>query len=222
MAVPAHDTRDFAFAKHFNLPIVEVISPLENREVLTSANPSPLGEGAGGEDLSEAYDLKEGFCFNSDFLNGLEVKAAIKRAIEEIENENIGKGKINFRLRDAIFGRQRYWGEPIPIYYKHGIPYTLPESELPLILPEVDKYLPTESGEPPLARAKNWTYTPSTKGHTEHQAGHTERSRSAENIVASETNSPLQGRGAGGEAKTKKYNKHNTEPTTPLNFEFLL
>lgn len=176
MAVPAHDTRDFAFAKNFNLPIISVID--------SGANRSSTGEEAMGEDLTEAYDEKSGTCINSDFLNGLEVKVAIKRAIEEIEKQNIGKGKINFRLRDAIFGRQRYWGEPIPIYYKNGIPYTLPESTLPLILPEVDKYLPTASGEPPLARATNWNYTPA----------------SSENNTTSQTNTPLQNRGEGDEA----------------------
>jgi leucyl-tRNA synthetase len=138
MAVPGHDSRDYAFAKHFNLPITEVV--------------------AGGDLSKESYDAKEGKLINSDFLNGLEVKQAIKRAIEEIEKRNLGKGKINFRLRDAVFGRQRYWGEPIPIYYKDGIPHAMPENELPLVLPEVDKYLPTESGEPPLARAKDWKY----------------------------------------------------------------
>ncbi len=138
MAVPGHDSRDYAFAKHFNLPIIEVV--------------------AGGDLSKESYDAKEGKLINSYFLNGLEVKQAIKRAIEEIEKLNLGKGKINFRLRDAVFGRQRYWGEPIPIYYKDGIPHAMPENELPLVLPEVDKYLPTESGEPPLARAKDWKY----------------------------------------------------------------
>jgi len=138
MAVPGHDSRDYAFAKHFDLPITEVV--------------------AGGDLSKESYDAKEGKLINSDFLNGLEVKQAIKRAIEEIEKLHLGKGKINFRLRDAVFGRQRYWGEPIPIYYKDAIPYAMPENELPLVLPEVDKYLPTESGEPPLARAKDWKY----------------------------------------------------------------
>ncbi|MEO8761463.1 MAG: class I tRNA ligase family protein, partial [Bacteroidia bacterium] len=145
MAVPAHDSRDYAFAKHFNLPIIEVIAPPN----LTQ-----------GEGLAEAWTEKDGTLINSDFLNGLEVKQAIKRAIEEIEKLNLGKGKINFRLRDAVFGRQRYWGEPIPVYYKDGIPHVMPENELPLVLPEVDKYLPTEDGEPPLARAKDWKYTP--------------------------------------------------------------
>jgi leucyl-tRNA synthetase len=140
MAVPAHDSRDYSFAKHFNLPIIEVV--------------------AGGDINKESYEAKEGKIINSDFLNGLDVKEAIKTAIKEIEKRSLGKGKTNYRLRDAVFGRQRYWGEPIPIYYKDGIPYALPENELPLILPEVDKYLPTEDGEPPLARAKDWKYKP--------------------------------------------------------------
>jgi leucyl-tRNA synthetase len=138
MAVPGHDERDYKFAKHFNLPIKQVIE---------------------GGDLSvDAYTAKEGKLINSDFLNGLDVKQAIKKAIEEIENKKLGKGKTNFRLRDAVFGRQRYWGEPIPVYYKDGIPHALSIEELPLRLPEVDKFLPTEDGEPPLARAKNWKY----------------------------------------------------------------
>lgn len=141
MAVPAHDSRDFAFAKHFNLTIKQVIVP--------------PGEN-GPKEMLESYDEKEGTMINSDFLNGLGVKEAIKAAIRKIEEKGVGKGKVNFRLRDAIFSRQRYWGEPIPVYYKDGIPYTLEEKKLPLQLPEVDAYLPTESGEPPLARAKNW------------------------------------------------------------------
>ena len=136
MAVPAHDQRDYEFATHFGLPIIEVIT---------------------GGDISESsYDAKEGTLINSDFINGLSVKEAVRTVTDRIEKMGIGKGTINFRLRDAIFSRQRYWGEPFPIYYKEGIPYPLDESELPLRLPEVDKYLPTESGEPPLARAKNW------------------------------------------------------------------
>ena len=138
MAVPGHDSRDYAFAKHFDLPIIEVV--------------------AGGDLSKESYDAKEGKLINSDFLNGLEVKEAVKAAIKKIEEKGLGKGKTNFRLRDAIFGRQRYWGEPIPVYYKDGIPHVLSENELPLVLPEVDKYLPTETGEPPLARAKDWKY----------------------------------------------------------------
>ena len=143
MAVPAHDSRDYSFAKHFGLPILEVVEPTLNVTL---------------SEVEGSYDAKEGTLINSDFLNGLDVKAAMKKAIAEIEAKNLGKGKVNFRLRDAVFGRQRYWGEPIPIYYKNDIPYALSESELPLVLPEVDKYLPTEDGEPPLARAKDWKY----------------------------------------------------------------
>jgi leucyl-tRNA synthetase len=136
MAVPAHDSRDYAFARHFNLPIV------------------PLIEGC---DVSEeSFDAKEGVMINSGFLNGLTVKEAIPAAIHAVEQRGLGYRRINYRLRDAIFSRQRYWGEPFPIYYKDGMPYTLPEEELPLELPEVDKFLPTETGEPPLGRAKNW------------------------------------------------------------------
>jgi leucyl-tRNA synthetase len=141
MGVPAHDSRDFGFATHFGIPKQQVIQP------------------AGEWNFEEAsYDAKEGTLINSDFLNGLEVKAAIKKAIEAVEAKGLGQGKTNYRLRDAVFGRQRYWGEPIPVYYKDEIPYVMPESALPLELPEVDKFLPTEDGEPPLARAKNWVY----------------------------------------------------------------
>lgn len=137
MAVPAHDSRDYEFARHFNLPIIEVVS---------------------GGDISESsYDAKEGILINSDFINGMEVPQAVKAVIRRIEEMNIGKGKVNYRLRDAIFSRQRYWGEPFPVYFKDSIPYVFDEKELPLELPEVDKYLPTETGDPPLARAKNWT-----------------------------------------------------------------
>jgi len=143
MAVPAHDSRDFAFARHFNLPIVQVVVPTgENEE-----NPA---------EWKDSKDSKEGICINSDFINGQSVKEAGAKVIDRFEEMGIGTRKINFRLRDAIFSRQRYWGEPFPIYYKDGIPYTLNEDELPLLLPDIDKYLPTESGEPPLARAKNW------------------------------------------------------------------
>ena len=137
MSVPAHDSRDYAFAKHFNLPILEVVK--------------------GGDLSKESYDAKEGILINSNFLNDLPVKDAFNKAIEEIEKRFLGKRKTNYRLRDAVFGRQRYWGEPIPIYYKDGIPFELSENELPLLLPEVDKFLPTEDGEPPLARAlESW------------------------------------------------------------------
>ncbi len=139
MAVPAHDERDYKFAKHFNIEMQQVITPTVEHDFAKAA-----------------WTEKEGKLINSDFLNGLDVKAAIKKAIQEIEAKNLGKGKTNYRLRDAVFGRQRYWGEPIPIYYKDGIPHALNENELPLILPEVDKYLPTETGEPPLARASSF------------------------------------------------------------------
>jgi leucyl-tRNA synthetase len=143
MAVPAHDSRDFAFARHFELPILQVVAA--------------KGETASDPDEWEtSYDAKEGILINSDFLNGLSVKQAIRATIDKLEDMGIGTGKVNFRLRDAIFSRQRYWGEPFPIYYKDDMPYPLPEEELPLKLPVVDKYLPTETGEPPLARAKNW------------------------------------------------------------------
>lgn len=141
MAVPAHDERDYKFAKYFNLPITQVITPTVEHDF-----------------EKDAWGEKEGELINSDFLNGLDVKAAIKKAIDEIEKKGVGKRQINFRLRNAVFGRQRYWGEPIPVYYKNGTPYVLNENELPLTLPEVDKYLPTEDGEPPLARANNWKY----------------------------------------------------------------
>ena len=143
MAVPGHDSRDFAFARHFNLPVIQVVS----RKGETPIDPS-LWE--------ESYDSKEGIMINSGFINSLDVKAAITTTIRKVEEMGIGRGKVNFRLRDAIFSRQRYWGEPFPVFYKDGMPYTLDESELPLQLPVVDAYLPTESGEPPLARAQNW------------------------------------------------------------------
>ena len=138
MAVPAHDSRDYAFAKTFDLPII------------------PLIEGC---DVSESsFDAKEGVMCNSVFLNGLTVKEAIPAAIEYVEKHGIGHRKINYRLRDAIFSRQRYWGEPFPMYFKDGVATPMTLADLPLQLPEVDKFLPTESGEPPLGRAKDWTY----------------------------------------------------------------
>jgi leucyl-tRNA synthetase len=143
MAVPAHDSRDFAFARHFNLPVIQVVVK-EGEEPKDPAT------------WEESYDSKDGISINSGFITGMKTKDAIAEVIKRIEEMGIGKGTVNYRLRDAIFSRQRYWGEPFPIYYKDGIPYPLDESELPLELPEVDKFLPTEDGEPPLARAKNW------------------------------------------------------------------
>jgi leucyl-tRNA synthetase len=136
MAVPAHDSRDYAFAKHFGLEIREVVS--------------------GGDISEESYDAKDGILINSDLINGLNVKEAITKIIKEIEDRNIGTKQINYRLRDAIFSRQRYWGEPFPVYFKGGVPYPVDENELPLELPEIDAYKPTEDGDPPLGRAKNW------------------------------------------------------------------
>ena len=140
MAVPAHDSRDYAFARHFDLPVI------------------PLIEGC---DVSEqSFEAKSGKMMNSSngefSLDGLEVPEAIAATKRYIAEKGIGRVKVNYRLRDAIFSRQRYWGEPFPVYYKDGIPHLMPESALPLLLPEVDKYLPTETGEPPLGRAKNW------------------------------------------------------------------
>ncbi|KAF0198316.1 MAG: leucyl-tRNA synthetase [Bacteroidetes bacterium] len=143
MAVPGHDSRDFAFARHFNLPVIQVVS----RKGETPVDPS---------EWEDSYDSKEGVMINSGFITGLEVKEAITTTIRKVEETGIGYGKVNYRLRDAIFSRQRYWGEPFPVYYRDGMPCALPEEELPLELPEVDAYLPTETGEPPLARAKNW------------------------------------------------------------------
>ncbi len=138
MAVPAHDSRDYVFAKKFGLPIVPIIE---------------------GCDVSEeSFDAKEGKMVNSGFLDGMEVKDAIPAAIEYVEKKGLGHAKVNYRLRDAIFSRQRYWGEPFPIYYKDGIPTPVPFEDLPLTLPEIDEFKPTENGEPPLARAKDWTY----------------------------------------------------------------
>lgn len=141
MAVPSGDQRDWSFAKHFGIPIPAVI------------------EGSNLEE--EANESKDGILMNSDFLNGMKVKDAIRAAIAKLEEMGIGKGKINYRQRDAVFGRQRYWGEPIPIYYKNGVPY--PINKLPLELPEVEKYLPTEAGDPPLGNAENWNWNPETE-----------------------------------------------------------
>jgi len=136
MAVPTHDSRDYAFAKHFNLPVIEVVS--------------------GGNITVESYDAKEGILINSEFLNGLQVKEALAKMVHELESAGKGFHKVNYRMRDAIFSRQRYWGEPFPIYYINDVAYPFEEDKLPLELPEIDAFLPTEKGEPPLARSKNW------------------------------------------------------------------
>ncbi|MDF2157322.1 leucine--tRNA ligase [Algoriphagus sp. CAU 1675] len=137
MAVPAHDERDYNFAKHFGLEIRQVIE---------------------GSMENGSFPGKGGLIINSGFISGLYMKEAMEKAIEFLEEKGIGKGKIQYRMRDAIFTRQRYWGEPLPVYFKDGLPYLIDEKDLPLVLPEVDKYLPTEDGEPPLGRAKDWTY----------------------------------------------------------------
>lgn len=141
MAVPGHDERDHRFAKHFNLPIVQVVE---------------------GPDVQEkAFDSWDARIINSGFMNGMTVHEAIEAGIQFVEAQGIGKGKVNYRMRDAVFGRQRYWGEPFPVYFEDGIPKPVEEKDLPVTLPEIDAYKPTASGEPPLARAKNWKY----KGH---------------------------------------------------------
>lgn len=138
MGVPSGDQRDYVFAKHFNLPIT-VISDAQNIE-------------------EEADPTKEGLYINSDMINGKTYEEAMGILVDYISENKIGKAKVNFRLRDAIFGRQRYWGEPVPVFYENGLPKLISEDELPLVLPEIDKYLPTETGEPPLGRAKDWKY----------------------------------------------------------------
>ncbi|MDB4920035.1 leucine--tRNA ligase [Mucilaginibacter sp.] len=138
MAVPSGDQRDYLFAKHYNLPIIQIID-IQNIE-------------------TEADPTKEGHYVNSGFINGLTYKEATAAVVAKLEEIGAGKAKVNFRMRDAIFGRQRYWGEPVPVYFKDDLPHLIEEKDLPLVLPEVDKYLPTESGEPPLARAEGWVY----------------------------------------------------------------
>lgn len=140
MAVPSSDTRDHAFAKHFNLPIIDVL------------------EGPTSDITKDNFDPKSGKMINSDFLNGLDWEDAKEKAMQKVEELGIGKRKINYRMRDAIFGRQRYWGEPFPVYYENGIPKLVDFKELPVTLPEIDEYKPTETGEPPLGRAINWNH----------------------------------------------------------------
>lgn len=138
MAVPSGDQRDYLFAKHFDLPIIAIS---DTQDITEEADPN-----------------KEGRYINSELINGMTYEDAMSTLVKELEKLQLGKAKVNYRMRDAIFGRQRYWGEPVPVYFKDGLPYLIEESELPLLLPEVDKYLPTETGEPPLGRAENWRY----------------------------------------------------------------
>lgn len=139
MGVPSGDQRDWLFATHFGLPIIQILDAQKDID-------------------QQADATKEGKYINSGFINGMEYKEAVAVLNQWLEDQGVGKAKVNFRQRDAIFGRQRYWGEPIPVYFKDGLPYLLKEEELPLVLPEIDKYLPTETGEPPLARAEGWKY----------------------------------------------------------------
>ncbi|GJM60658.1 leucine--tRNA ligase [Persicobacter diffluens] len=140
MAVPCSDTRDFAFANHFGLPVI------------------PVQEGKHTDIAQDDFDPKAGKMINSGFLNGMEVPEAIEAAINWVEEKGLGKGKVNYRIRNAVFSRQRYWGEPVPVYFENGIPKLMKESELPLELPAIDEYKPTATGEPPLGRATDWTY----------------------------------------------------------------
>jgi leucyl-tRNA synthetase len=144
MAVPSSDIRDYAFAKHFDLPIIDVL------------------EGPTSYITNENFNPKSGTMINSDFLNGLPWDKAIGVALQNVEDKEIGIRKVNYRMRDAIFGRQRYWGEPFPVYYKDGIPKLVDDKDLPVTLPSIDEFRPTETGEPPLARAKDWLYRPKT------------------------------------------------------------
>ncbi|PWG78679.1 leucine--tRNA ligase [Pararcticibacter amylolyticus] len=139
MAVPSGDQRDWLFARHFNLPVIQILDAQKDVEHAADAT-------------------KEGTYVNSDFINGMTYQEAVPALIAKLEELGAGKAKIQYRMRDAIFGRQRYWGEPVPVYFKDGLPHLIEESELPLVLPEVDKYLPTEAGDPPLGRATDWKY----------------------------------------------------------------
>lgn len=150
MAVPSGDQRDWNFAKHFNLPIIDILDSQKDTSVESDAT-------------------KEGKYINSGIINGMEYKEATVTLINWLEEKGIGKGKVNFRLRDSVFARQRYWGEPVPVYFKDGLPYLIDEKDLPLVLPEIDKYLPTEDGEPPLGRAESWKYLSSDGNQYEYE-----------------------------------------------------
>lgn len=155
MAVPGHDSRDYAFAKHFGLDIIQVVTDKENTISIEE----------------ESFDAKEGVMINSDFLTGMNVPEAKKAIIAKLEEKQIGKGKINYRLRDAGFSRQRYWGEPFPIVYRNGLPYLVDESELPVTLPEVESYKPTGDGNSPLAALEDWVNTPNGQRETNTMPG---------------------------------------------------
>ena len=148
MAVPSGDQRDWNFAKHFNLPIVPILDAQKNVEI-------------------EADNTKDGQYINSGIINGMTYKEGTQTLVASLEERGLGKGKIQYRLRNAVFSRQRYWGEPVPVYWKEGVPYLIEESELPLELPSIDEYLPTATGEPPLGRAKDWRYYPKNEENTE-------------------------------------------------------
>lgn len=142
MAVPSGDQRDYLFAKHFDLPVIQI---LDIQKIDNEADPT-----------------KEGHYVNSGFINGMTYQEAVETVIAHLEKMDAGKARVNYRMRDAIFGRQRYWGEPVPVYFKNGLPHLIEEKDLPLLLPEIDKYLPTETGEPPLGRAEGWKYIKSS------------------------------------------------------------
>ncbi|MBC7923672.1 MAG: leucine--tRNA ligase [Ferruginibacter sp.] len=177
MGVPSSDDRDYRFAQHFGLPIVCVIE--------------------GTEGLDNPCEIKYGKLVNSGFLNGLDWQEAIRKAIARAEELGVGTGKTNYRLRDAVFSRQRYWGEPVPVYFKDKVPYPVDESKLPLVLPEIDKYLPTETGEPPLGRAEGWKYHPTPPSPASGE-GLKEKSFSDAGESSKEKSSPEAGEDSGG------------------------
>ncbi len=173
MAVPSGDQRDYLFAKKYNLPIIQILDAQKDIENLADAT-------------------KEGRYINSDFINGLAYKEAIPALTAKLEAIGAGKAKVQYRMRDAVFGRQRYWGEPVPVYFNNDLPYLIDEKDLPLVLPEIDKYLPTESGEPPLGRAENWRYTAPPKSSPQGRTSSSYREQSdPENYVNLRDNAKL-------------------------------